>query len=180
MDRERLERFLAALGRAAKGPGAVYLTGGASAVLVGWRPSTVDVDLRLDPEPAGAFEAIARLKDELGLNVELASPADFLPELPGWRERSPFVLRAGPVDVFHYDFEAQALAKLERGHARDLADVEAMVAAGLVAPARLHARLSAIAPALVRFPGVDPQALAAKVAAFVERQGPATPPEARP
>jgi hypothetical protein len=25
----------------------------------GWRDATVDIDLKLDPEPAGAFEAIA-------------------------------------------------------------------------------------------------------------------------
>ena len=34
----------------------------------------------------------------------------------------------------HYDLYAQALAKVERGHARDLADVEAMLERGLVDP----------------------------------------------
>jgi hypothetical protein len=29
--------------------------------------------------------------ERLGFNVELASPPDFIPELPGWRERSPLV-----------------------------------------------------------------------------------------
>ncbi|MCZ7683003.1 MAG: hypothetical protein M5U28_31025 [Sandaracinaceae bacterium] len=62
--------------------------GGATAITYGWRELTIDIDLRLDPEPPGAFEAIARLKDELDVNVELASPMDFLPEVPGWRERS--------------------------------------------------------------------------------------------
>lgn len=79
VDRATLERFLAELGRRARGPGRVYLTGGATALLYGWRPATVDVDLKLDPEPAGAFEAIAGLKEELDLNVELASPDQFLP-----------------------------------------------------------------------------------------------------
>jgi hypothetical protein len=36
------------LGRHARGPGRVYLTGGATALLEGWRASTVDVDLKLE------------------------------------------------------------------------------------------------------------------------------------
>jgi hypothetical protein len=43
-------------------------------VLVGWRGTTIDVDLKMSPEPEGAFEAIAALKDELDINVELAAP----------------------------------------------------------------------------------------------------------
>jgi hypothetical protein len=30
---------------------------------------------------------------ELELNVELAAPDQFIPEVPGWRERSRFVVR---------------------------------------------------------------------------------------
>ena len=74
-----------AFGREATGPGRVYLTGGSTAVLEGWREATVDVDLKLDPEPAGAFEAIAHLKDTLDINVELAAPDQFVPPLPGWQ-----------------------------------------------------------------------------------------------
>jgi hypothetical protein len=162
---------MAALGRGARGPGRIYFTGGASALLMGWRASTVDVDLRLDPEPEGIFEAIRDLKDALDVNVELASPQDFLPELPGWRERSPFIARHGAVDFFHYDFHAQALAKISRGHGRDWADVQAMVRRGLVAPARLGELFEAIRPRLVRFPALDAQALAARVAAAVAALG---------
>jgi len=114
VDRAKLERFLAELGRRARGPGRVYLTGGATALLHGWRTSTVDVDVKLDPEPAGAFEAIAELKEELDLNVELAAPDQFVPPVPGWRERSVFIARHGSVDFFHFDPLSQALAKLAR------------------------------------------------------------------
>jgi len=38
----RIRGLMAALGRAARGPGAIYLTGGATAVLLGWRESTID------------------------------------------------------------------------------------------------------------------------------------------
>src|SRR5262245_7077242 len=71
-DADRIRRFIEELGRRAAGPGRVYLTGGGTAVLFGWRNTTVDVDLKLDPEPPGVFDAILRLKDELDVNVELA------------------------------------------------------------------------------------------------------------
>lgn len=40
----------------------------------------------------------------LELDIELASPPDFIPELPGWRERRPCVLREGSLSVHHFDF----------------------------------------------------------------------------
>lgn len=53
--------------------------------------------------------------ERLSVNVELASPLDFLPPLPGWRDRSRFRFRAGNLEVFDFDPYSQALAKLERG-----------------------------------------------------------------
>jgi hypothetical protein len=169
LDRIRLERFLAAIGAAARGPGRIYLTGGATAISYGWRERTIDVDLRLDPEPPGVFEAIARLKDELDLNVELASPPDFIPEVPGWRERSLFVTRAGAVEVYHYDPVSQVLAKLARGYERDLADAEAMVVHGLVSRHAVLAAFAAIAPQLLRYPRLDAPSFENRVKAFSAR-----------
>ena len=60
-------------------PGRVYLTGGATAVLHGWREMTIDIDLKADPQPAGFFEAIAHVKESESVNVELASTDDFIP-----------------------------------------------------------------------------------------------------
>lgn len=88
VDRARLEAFLRALGQVSSTPATVYLTGGATALLYGWRTSTVDVDLKLEPESDALLRALPRLKEELEINVELASPDGFPPELPGWRERS--------------------------------------------------------------------------------------------
>jgi hypothetical protein len=96
-DAEKVRALLRELSRRARGPGSVYLTGGASAALIGWRERTIDVDLKLDPEPAGVFEALARLKDELDLNVELAAPDQFIPALPDWRERSRPIDLPGPI-----------------------------------------------------------------------------------
>jgi hypothetical protein len=126
IDKQLLQTLLEALGREARGPGTIYLVGGATAVWHGWRASSIDVDLKLDPEPAGVFEAIAKLKTELQVNIELASPDKFIPAVPGWRERSVHVGRFGEIEVYHFDLLTQALAKIERGHERDLADVVAM------------------------------------------------------
>src|SRR5947209_2584229 len=98
-----IHRFMQRFGVAVRAEGRVYFTGGVSAVLHGWRPMTVDIDLRADPEPAGFFEAIRLLKDQLELNLELACPSDFIPPLPGWRERSLFIARHGRLDFYHYD-----------------------------------------------------------------------------
>lgn len=166
-DAPRIRAFLERLGAAAEVESAVYLVGGSTAVLQGWRPSTIDVDLKVVPESSSLLRAIPRLKEELELNVELASPEQFVPELPGWRDRSPFVARHGRVTFYHYDFYAQALAKLERGHRQDLDDAEAMAREGLVAPRRLLELFEAIAPELYRYPAVDPAAFRRAVESFV-------------
>lgn len=44
-DASRLRQFMRVLGSKAWTSGRVYLTGGATAVLFDWRPTTVDVDL---------------------------------------------------------------------------------------------------------------------------------------
>ena len=81
----KLEQFMSALGRRVRGPGIIYLTGGSAALHHHWRSITIDIDIKPEPEPAGIFEAIASLKEELDVNVELASPDQFIPALPGWR-----------------------------------------------------------------------------------------------
>ncbi len=155
--------LLRRIGAESRGRGRVYLVGGSSAVLLGWRETTVDVDLKLDPEPAGALEAIAKAKEALNINVELAAPDDFIPALPNWRDRSVFVHRTGRVEFFHYDFYGQALAKIERGHAQDLPDVAAMHRLGLIEPARLSSYFEAIGPALVRYPALDAASFRRKI-----------------
>ncbi len=157
-----------ALGERVTGPGRIYLTGGATAVLHGWRETTIDIDLKPDPEPAGLFEAIALLKDELDANVELASPDDFIPAIPGWQDRSLFIARHGAIDFFHYDPYGQALSKLQRGHDRDLVDVRALVKTGLVKPDRLSEMYKQIEPQLLRYPGIDPRSFQNSVMAFLD------------
>jgi hypothetical protein len=155
-DRARIEAFLSALARAATTDVGVFVVGGTSAVLVGWRATTIDIDLALRPESDTLLRAIPELKERLNINVELASPDQFIPVPPGWERRSPIISRIGRATIHHYDFCAQALAKLERGHARDLADVDAMVAHGLIDAARVRDQFSRIEPDLYRFPAIDP------------------------
>ena len=162
----KLQRFMAALGQRVSGPGRIYLTGGATAVLYGWREMTVDIDLKPDPEPPGLFEVLARIKDELDINVELASPDHFIPPVPAWRERSLFIERHGPVDFFHYDPYGQALSKLQRGHDRDLRDVEKFCASGLINCTRLLECFEQIKPGLIRYPAIDPRTFESSVRTF--------------
>ena len=68
-DAAKLMAFMAELGNRVRGPGRIYFAGGATALLHGWRSTTIDVDLKADPEPPGLFEALAVLKDELDINV---------------------------------------------------------------------------------------------------------------
>ena len=83
------------LGRSARGDMTVYLAGGSSAVLRGWRANTVDVDMKMVPDRDEVYRALPALKESLELNIELACPDDFIPELPGWQERSAPIAREG-------------------------------------------------------------------------------------
>jgi hypothetical protein len=154
---------MSALGAVADAETTAYLTGGATAVLCGWRETTIDVDVAFVPESDRLLRAIAALKEKLRVNVELASPADFIPVPGGWEERSPFVAREGRVTFRHFDPYSQALAKLERGHERDLADVRAMIDTCLVDPDRASSLFGEIEPLLYRFPAIDPQSFRRRV-----------------
>jgi len=145
-----------ALGAAATADGTCYLIGGGTAVLLGWRPTTIDVDIELDPEQDDLLRALPRIKDELEINVELASPRQFIPLPAGWEERSTSAGREGRLVFKHFDLYSQALAKIERGHAQDLDDVAAMLVRGLVERQRLREAFDEIEPSLYRFPAIDP------------------------
>lgn len=154
-DEERIRRFMRAIGRTAAHDGTCFLAGGATAVLVGWRATTVDVDIKLDPEQDEVMRALPQLKEELQINVELASPAEFIPLPEGWEERSLPVTREGLLSFRHFDPYSQALAKIERGHTQDLEDVRELIGRGLVDPARLRRCFDEIEPELYRFPAID-------------------------
>lgn len=163
VDAERVRALARLLSAAVAEETTLYLTGGTTAVMEGWRASTVDVDLLLEPESDELLRRIAAAKEELSVNIEHASPPDFIPELPGWRERSPFVLQEGLLTVRHFDPYSQALSKVERGFEQDLGDVSEMVSRGMVDPGRARELFDEIEPELFRYPAIDPAAFRRKV-----------------
>ena len=155
-DARRIYEFMKALGPEADRPAQVFLTGGATAVLYGWRQSTIDVDMKMVPDLDRVFRAIPEIKERLQINIELASPDDFIPVREGWEDRSPFIAQEGQLAFRHFDLYAQALSKIERGHAQDVGDVDELFARGLVERSRLLEYFSAIEPRLYRYPAIDP------------------------
>lgn len=169
---ERVEKFMKAIGRAGKKNARIYFVGGATAVLLGWRDTTIDVDLKILPEADELLRALPDLKEDLQLNIELASPDDFIPPLPGWEERSTYIGREGSIDFFHYDFYAQALAKIERGHSTDMQDVRHMIEQGLIKPSRLMELFTRIEPQIYKYPAVDAKTFRAAIEEFLTNQQP--------
>ena len=168
-DADRIRELASELAKVASRDVTVYLTGGATAVLHGWRDSTVDIDLRLEPDSDELLRRIAAVKNELHVNVELASPPNFIPELPGWRERSPFAFSEGQVDspalrsVLTGALQGVARLRLDR------ADVRSMIDGGLVEPGRLEELFAEIEPELFRYPSLDPDEFRAKLARTLGR-----------
>ena len=72
--------------------------------------------LEVSPEAHGELiQAIRALKDELSINVEEASPGDFIPLPAGYESRHVYIDRFGLLEVLHFDLYSTALSKIERG-----------------------------------------------------------------
>ncbi|WP_050897209.1 hypothetical protein [Patulibacter medicamentivorans] len=88
VDVERIRALAVVLSRATRTETVLYLTGGATAVIEGWRASTVDIDLRLEPDSDEVMKALVQAKRDLDINVESAS-AGLRAGASSWRDRSP-------------------------------------------------------------------------------------------
>lgn len=166
--RQKLRALMSALARAAphQQHGRVYLVGGGTAVWMGWRPSTVDIDLYGAPE--GLFHDIQKIKQRLNINVEFARPEDFVPPLAGSDDRHVFIETIGRVSFFHHDPYAQAFSKIVRGFERDLRDAEQFVSSGMVDANRLRALVQAIPSATyAKYPALSQDGVLAAVGGFV-------------
>ena len=149
VDQKRIETFLHKLGTRFRQPGRVYLVGGTTLVFEAFRRQTLDIDLTFEVEPgrhARFIQVIQELKEELALNVEEVSPADFIPLPAGYLERSQFIGRYGQLEVFHFDLYSTALSKIERGAEEDFADVLALLRAGRISLPQLEAYFAEILP----------------------------------
>jgi hypothetical protein len=166
-DRARIEQFMKEFGPHSQFDARVYFTGGATAVLQGWRATTADVDIHMAPEDDALFRAIPEIKERLRINVELASPLQFIPVPDNWEARSQYIQQDGRTSFYHFDFYAQALSKIERNHEQDREDVAAMLRLGLVSKADLWAYFEAIEPRLYRFPAIDAKSFVEKVRSYL-------------
>ena len=132
-DRQGNELFLQRLGRRFTRPGRLYLSGGTTMISECFRQQTLDIDITFEvaDEHHCAFVAAVRdLKEQLSLNIEEASPAEFIPLPSGHQERSQYIGRYGQIDVFHFDLYSIALSKIERGTESDFDDVLTLLASG--------------------------------------------------
>jgi hypothetical protein len=113
-----------------------YLVGGSVMIDLGLRAATLDIAFAADADDPAALaemeQAIRALKNELDVNVEPASPADFLPVPPGVHERSRYVGRFGRIDVYYYDLASLVIAKAARAYEQDLDDAEQLLRSGQI------------------------------------------------
>ena len=133
--RGSIDAFLHELGRRFTGRGALYLAGGSMLVYQGFRPRTLDIDYRIElsaGDDTQFIQALRATQRVVQLNVEPASPADFIPLPAGWRERSRFLVQEGGITVYAFDPLSTALAKIERGQERDIDDVLALCRSGVL------------------------------------------------
>ncbi len=169
-DRTRIDLFLRRLGERFRRPGRVYLVGGTTMVFEGLRAQSLDIALMFDVAPAdhdAMVQAIRELKDQLALNVEEASPGDFIPLPVGFQERALFVGRYGQLDVFHFDLYSTALSKIARGTEEDLSDAMALLRAGRLEMSSLERYYQEIRPQLAaKSLRQDPSEFDAKFQAF--------------
>lgn len=148
----------------------VFIVGGGTAVLEGWRAATVDADLFAEGE--AVFRDIQGIKDRLKLNIEFVRPEHFVPSLPGSADRHRFIERVGNVDFFHYDPYAQLLSKVVRGFRKDLIDAEHFVKSGMVEPDRFRELVRDIPEAAyARYPNLSRESVLAAVEEVLSKVG---------
>ncbi len=161
VDKTAIESFLQQLGRTFRKPGRLYLVGGAALVHAGVRPGfTQDIDIQVSGANEGELiVAIQRLIQQMQINVEFASPADFIPLPSQWEMHAQYAGRYGGVDVFYFDFYSIALSKIERGNSRDIADVKLLVQQGIITLNELDEAYREVLAQLGqgRYPRITPQ-----------------------
>jgi hypothetical protein len=119
------------LGRAVHMEGRVYLTGGATAVLYGWRDTTIDVDIKLIPDRDEILREIPRLKEALNLNVELAAPSQF-------NAIEPELYRFPSIDPVSFRKAVSVRWQFDTGISEELQQTTEVVNADLFKPVKGH------------------------------------------
>ena len=170
VDKKAIESFLQQLGRTFRKPGRLYLVGGAALVHAGVRAGFTQV---IDIQVGGANEgdliiSIQRLIQQMQINIEFASPKDFIPLPSQWEAHAQYVGRYGEVEVFYFDFYSIALSKIERGTTRDIEDVKLLVQQQRIGLDELDAAYQEVFAQLGkgRYPKVIPERFAERYAAL--------------
>ena len=168
LTQEHLVRLMKELAQSAPRRGAyrVYFVGGGTAVYLGWRRSSIDVDLFSDQDIV--FRDIQKIKERLNINIEFARPEDFVPPLEGTADRHLFIEKVGAITFYHYDPYAQLFSKVVRGFDRDLADARKFVSTGTVDPEQFRALVAGIPKvAYTRYPSLSKKSVDAAVDRFL-------------
>ncbi len=166
VDRQTIEHFLMELGRRFHHAGRLYLVGGAALVHAGIRPgaSATTQDIDVEVADGDMYQIINQLKQLLQINVEFASPGDFIPLPKNWQSLSRFVGRYGSIDVFYFDFYSSALSKIDRGTTRDLQDVALLLQKQIITLPELDAAVQEVATQMGKgaYKRLDAQAFLAR------------------
>ena len=155
-----------AWGAPRRGSYRVYFVGGGTAVYLGWRQSSIDVDLCSDHDVV--FRNIQHIKERLNINIEFARPEDFVPPLKGTADRHVFIDNIGKVTFFLYDPYAQLLSKVVRGFKRDLDDAKKFIDCGMVDPSKFRSLVAAIPDTMyARYPSLSRNGIDSAVESFL-------------
>lgn len=168
LTRDRLLSLMRELARTAPSRGTyrVYLVGGGTAVYVGWRSSSIDVDLFSDRDEV--FRDIQNIKERLNVNIDFARPEDFVPPLRGSENRHVFIETRGPITFYHYDPYAQLFSKIVRGFQRDLDDAQEFLQSGMVDPKKFRSLVTDIPDsAYARYPALSKNGVEKAVESFL-------------
>ena len=170
VDKKAIESFLQQLGRTFRKPGRLYLVGGAALVHAGVRPGfTQDIDIQVGGVNEGdLIISIQRLIQQMQINIEFASPGDFIPLPSQWETHAQYVGRYGQIEVFYFDFYSIALSKIERGTTRDIEDVKLLVQQQCIALDELDTNYQEVLAQLGkgRYPKITPEHFAKRYTAI--------------
>ena len=152
-----IEKFLNALGKLFHKPGRLYLAGGAALVHIGLRSGfTMDIYVAIEAsDEEEMVTAIRTLVEKMQINVEFASPGDFIPLPTHWMAHARYIGRYGSIDVFYFDFYSLALSKISRGNDRDLIDVQLLLQKKLISLEALDAAYSEVLPRMGKRPYIN-------------------------
>jgi hypothetical protein len=171
LTRDSLRVLMRELARSADKDGlhSVYLVGGGTAVLEGWRASSVDVDLYAASD--AVFHDVQAIKERLQLNIELVRPEHFVPPLAGSADRHVFIETVGRVSYYHYDPYVQLLSKIVRGFERDMVDAKSFISSGMVDAEQFRKLVQAIPDsAWSKYPRHSPDAVRRAVDEFLAQK----------